>query len=101
LFDAGRRLCSGPAAGKCAVCLPLTGLPPAPLLNRLLYAAGARLTKREIGRADAFVMGSRAIRDSYLALGWLRPGDDATVIPYGIEAGPAAARTGIPAPPLR
>lgn len=101
LFDAGRRLCSGPAAGKCAACLPLTGLSPAPLLNRLLYVARARLTKREIGRADAFVMGSRAIRDSFRALGWLRPGDDAAVIPYGIEAGPAAPRTGIPALPLR
>jgi len=29
LFDARRRLCSGPAAGKCAACLPLTGLSPA------------------------------------------------------------------------
>ena len=101
LFDAGRRLCSGPAPGKCAACLSLTGLPPAPLLNRLLYSARARLTKREIGRADAFVMGSRAVRDSYLALDWLRPGSDAAVIPYGIEAGPALPRTGIPAPPLR
>jgi GT2 family glycosyltransferase/glycosyltransferase involved in cell wall biosynthesis len=103
LFDAGRRLCSGPSPGKCAACLPLTGLPPAPLLNRLLHGARARLTKREIGRADAFVMGSRAIRDSYLALGWLRPGDDAAVIPYGIERppGPAPRRTGVPPSPLR
>src|SRR6185436_7049765 len=30
LFDRERRLCSGPAPGKCAACLPLTGLPPAP-----------------------------------------------------------------------
>ena len=35
LLDAERRLCSGPAPGKCTACLPLTGLPPAPLLNRL------------------------------------------------------------------
>ncbi|HYX23078.1 MAG TPA: glycosyltransferase [Thermoanaerobaculia bacterium] len=106
LFDAGRRLCSGPRPSKCAACLPLTGLPPAAVLNRLLYAARARLTRREMRRADAFVMGSRAIRDSFLALGWLRPEDDVRVIPYGVErsAGPATSatrRTGIPDRPLR
>ena len=106
LFDAGRRLCSGPGPAKCAACLPLTGLPPAPLLNRLLHAARARLTKREIRRADAFVMGSRAIRDSFLALGWLRPGDDVQVIPYGVErpavnATSTPRRPGVPHLPLR
>jgi len=103
LFDAARRLCSGPGPAKCTACLPLTGLPPAPVLNRLLHAARARLTRREMRRADAFVMGSQAIRDSFLALGWLRPEDDVRVIPYGIErpAGPAPRRTGIPDRPLR
>ncbi|HSS78687.1 MAG TPA: glycosyltransferase, partial [Thermoanaerobaculia bacterium] len=106
LFDAGRHLCSGPGPAKCAACLPLTGLPPAPLLNRLLHAARARLTKREIRRAGAFVMGSRAIRDSFLALGWLRPGDDVQVIPYGVErpavnAASAPRRSGVPNLPLR
>jgi glycosyltransferase involved in cell wall biosynthesis len=103
LFDAGRRLCSGPGPAKCSACLPLTGLPPAPLLNRLLHSVRARLTRREIRRADAFVLGSRAIRDSFLALGWLRAGDDVQVIPYGIErpAEPAPRRTGVPQAPLR
>ncbi len=106
LFDANRRLCSGPSPAKCTACLPLTGLPPASLLNRLLHAARARLTKREIRRADAFVMGSRAIRDSFLALGWLRPGDSVQVIPYGVErpavpATGAPRRTGVPNLPLR
>jgi GT2 family glycosyltransferase/glycosyltransferase involved in cell wall biosynthesis len=85
LFDAGRRLCPGPAPAKCAACLPLTGLSPAAALNPLLHAARARLTRREIRRADIFVMGSRAIRDSYRALGWLRMEDPALVLPYGIE----------------
>jgi GT2 family glycosyltransferase/glycosyltransferase involved in cell wall biosynthesis len=103
LFDAGRRLCSGPSPARCSACLPLTALPPAPVLNRLLHAARARLTRREMRRADAFVMGSQALRDSFLSLGWLRPGDDAQVIPYGVErpAEPTPRRSGIPDPPLR
>ncbi len=85
LLDAGRRLCSGPAPARCSACLPLTGLPPAPLLNRALHAARARLTRRALRHADAFVMGSHAIERSFRELGWLRPGDHAFVIPYGIE----------------
>ncbi len=102
LFDGGRRLCSGPSPARCSACLPLTALPPAPLLNRLLHAARARLTRREMRRADAFVMGSQALRDSFLSLGWLRPGDDARVIPYGVER-PAVLpkRIGVPDRPLR
>ena len=95
LLDAERRLCSGPAAGKCSRCLPLTGLPPAPLLNGLLYAGRERLMKRALGHADAFVMGSHAIHQSYLDLGWLRPDDRAFVIPYGIERPPVS-----PLPPI-
>jgi GT2 family glycosyltransferase/glycosyltransferase involved in cell wall biosynthesis len=90
LLDAGRRLCSGPAAGKCTACLPLTRLPPAPLLNRALYAARGRLTRGALRHADAFVMGSHAIQASFRELGWLRPGDRAFVIPYGIERAAAA-----------
>lgn len=103
LFDAWGRLCSGPAPRKCAACLPMTRLPPARALNPALYAWRQRLAKRALARADAFVMGSRAIRDSYLALGWLRPADTAFVIPYGIErpAAPAAGRRRGAEPPLR
>ncbi len=94
LLDAGRRLCSGPAPAKCSACLPLTGLPPAPLLNRALYASRNRLTQGALRHADAFVMGSQAIHQSYLDLGWLRPEDRTFVIPYGIErpGGTAAGR---------
>jgi O-antigen biosynthesis protein len=88
LFDAERRLCSGPAPGKCSACLPLTGLPPAPLLNRLLYAVRGRVMLRALRRADAFVLGSGFIHESALRLGLLRPEDRAYVIPYGVEAGP-------------
>ena len=85
LLDAERRLCSGPAPAKCAACLPMTRLPPAALLNPALYAVRERLTRRAMRRASAFVMGSRALLESYLELGWLRPEDRTFVIPYGIE----------------
>jgi GT2 family glycosyltransferase len=85
LLDAGRRLCPGPAPGRCSACLPMTALPGAPLLNRLLYAGRERLTRRALATADAFVMGSHAILASYRRLGWLPDGRPALVIPYGIE----------------
>jgi glycosyltransferase involved in cell wall biosynthesis len=85
LLDAGRRLCPGPTPGRCSACLPMTALPGAPLLNRLLYAGRQRLTRRALATADAFVMGSHAILASYRELGWLPAGPPALVIPYGIE----------------
>jgi glycosyltransferase involved in cell wall biosynthesis len=88
LLDAGRRLCSGPAAGKCSACLPLTGLPPSPLLNRLLYKVRRRAMLQALRHADAYVMGSRFIHESALRLGLLRPDDRAYVIPYAVEVGP-------------
>jgi GT2 family glycosyltransferase len=101
LLDAGRRLCSGPAPAKCSACLPLTGLAPAPLLNRALYTARGRLTRRALRHADAFVMGSQAIERSYRELGWLRAGDRAFVIPYGIERAGGDAPRRRPGSPLR
>jgi GT2 family glycosyltransferase len=91
LLDDDWRLCSGPAPAKCSACLPLTGLPPAPLLNRALYAARGRLTRGALRQADALVMGSEAIHRSYLELGWLGPEDRVFVLPYGIER-PSGAR---------
>ena len=90
LLDHRRRLCSGPGLGKCAACLPLTRRPPAGLWNRLLYAERGRAARAAFRRADAWLMGSRAIRDSYLALGLLRPEDPAYVVPYGVETPPRA-----------
>jgi GT2 family glycosyltransferase/glycosyltransferase involved in cell wall biosynthesis len=96
LLDRERRPCSGPAPAKCAACLPLTGLPPAPLLNRLLYRYRTAATRRALRGAAAWVMGSRFIRDSYLELGLLRPGDAAHVLQYGVELTPR-----LPRPPRR
>lgn len=105
LCDSARRLCSGPAPGKCAACLPLTGLPPAPAWNRLLYRYRAAATRRALRGAAAYVMGSRFIHDSYLRLGLLRQGDPVHVLSYGIEPVPPARRangpTGPPGGPLR
>jgi GT2 family glycosyltransferase len=101
LLDAGRRLCPGPSPGRCTACLPLTRLPPAPLLNRALYAARGRLLKRVFRQADAFVMGSQAIHQSYLDLGWLAPGAPAFVVPYGIERPPQPVARRRPGTPLR
>jgi glycosyltransferase involved in cell wall biosynthesis len=102
LFDRERRLCSGPAPGKCAVCLPLTGLPPAPAWNRLLYRYRAAATRGALRGAGAYVMPSRFLRDSYLRLGLLRPDDPIHVLPYGVELvarAPRAPRA--PGAPLR
>ncbi len=105
LCDRARRLCSGPAPGKCSACLPLTGLAPAPAWNRALYRYRAAATRRALRGAAAYVMGSRFIHDSYLRLGLLRPGDPVHVLPYGIElvppARPAGGPTGPPGGPLR
>jgi GT2 family glycosyltransferase/glycosyltransferase involved in cell wall biosynthesis len=104
LLDAQRRLCSGPAAGKCSACLPLTGLPPAPLLNRLLYTGRAALMKRMLRKVDAFVMGSQFILDSYRTLGYLPPQAAVAVIPYGVEVppeGPPPHSPRQPGAPLR
>ncbi len=102
LLDAHRRLCSGPAPAKCSACLPLTGLPPAPLLNRLLYRYRNAATAGALRGAAAYVTGSRFLRDSYVQLGLLRPQDPIHVIPYGVELTPAARRPARPpGAPLR
>src|SRR6202040_4210945 len=75
----------GPAPGKGAASLPLTGLPPAAGWNRLLYRYRAAATRRALRSANAYVMGSRFIHDSYLRLGLLRPGGPGHVLTYGIE----------------
>ncbi|MFL6232650.1 MAG: glycosyltransferase [Thermoanaerobaculia bacterium] len=101
LLDAERRLCPGPSPGRCTACLRLTKLPPAPLLNRALYAARGGLLKRVFHQADAFVMGSQAIHQSYLDLGWLDRGVPAFVVPYGIERPPQPGTRRRPGTPLR
>ena len=95
-----RELCAGPGPGKCARCLPLTSLPPAALTNRSLYLWRGRVLRRALEAADAVVMGSRFIADSYRDLGWLPR--SARVIPYGVEtAGGAKSPRRAPSLPLR
>jgi len=89
LLDAWGGLCSGPGLAKCAACRPLTRLP---LLNRPLYGYRFILMKSVLRKADAFVMGSRFLHQSYLDLGCLRPEDQAFVIPYGVELAPRLKR---------
>ncbi|HLX08186.1 MAG TPA: glycosyltransferase [Thermoanaerobaculia bacterium] len=102
LCDRERRLCSGPEPGKCAACLPLTGLPPAAAWNRLLYRYRAAATARALRGASAYVMPSRFLHASYLRLGLLRPGDPAHVLSYGVElAAPAPRPPRPPGAPLR
>jgi len=89
LLDAWGRLCSGPGLARCAACRPLTRLP---LLNRALYSYRFALMKDVLRKADALVMGSRFVHQSYIDLGYLRPGDRAFVIPYGVELAPRLPR---------
>jgi O-antigen biosynthesis protein len=102
LLDRWRRACSGPGAGKCSRCLPLTGLPGAALWNRLLYGYRARLLRRVLRGAEARIAGSRYVVDSHRALGVLRPTDEVHVLPYGVELGrPAERPPRAPGAPLR
>jgi GT2 family glycosyltransferase/glycosyltransferase involved in cell wall biosynthesis len=100
LLDASRRPCPGPEPARCTRCLPLTGVAPAALWSNLLYRRRASVLRRALAGAAAVVMGSEAIRDSFRALGWLRP-DEGQVIPYGIEPPPPPAARGPVALPLR
>ena len=94
-----RELCAGPAPGKCSRCLPLTGVPPAALTNRSLYLWRWRVLRRALEAADAVVMGSRFIAESYRELGWLPA--SARVIPYGVESAAVKAPRRAPSLPLR
>lgn len=98
LLDARGRLCSGPGLAKCAACRPLTGLP---LLNRTLYRYRFALMKDVLRSADALVMGSRFLHQSYVGLGYLRPEDPAFIIPYGVELAPRLPRSRRKEQPLR
>ena len=103
LLDRDRRLCSGPGLGKCSRCLPATGLPPAPLWNRALYAERRRLARRALQSASAVVLGSRFILDSYRALGLLPDGAPVHLVPYGVETDGLApcSKPSEPRPPGR
>jgi glycosyltransferase involved in cell wall biosynthesis len=98
LLHASRAPCPGPAAGRCAACLPLTGIAPAGLWSRLLHLRRAAVMRGVLRDASAVVMGSRFILDSYRSLGWLA---DGIVLPYGIEFREPAGPRGPVTRPVR
>jgi glycosyltransferase involved in cell wall biosynthesis/GT2 family glycosyltransferase len=94
LFDRDGNRCSGPAPAKCARCATLTRIEPAGISNRLLHAMRRSTARAAVGACDAYVVGSRAIRDDYVRAGIVPPSKPIHVIPYGIEivASPDARR---------
>lgn len=84
LLDANNHTCPGPRPARCSDCLPLTALPPAAILNQLLYALRERLSRRIWRRYAALVMGSRFIADDFRRRGWIRDEDRIHVLPYGV-----------------
>ncbi|MCU1349456.1 MAG: glycosyltransferase [Acidobacteria bacterium] len=92
LFDRDGNRCSGPSPEKCARCATLTRVPPAPLWNRLLHAARRAAARSAFLAADAYVVGSRSIRDDYVRAGIVPRAKAIHMIPYGV---------GVIAPPER
>jgi GT2 family glycosyltransferase/glycosyltransferase involved in cell wall biosynthesis len=83
LLHASGEICTGPSPVKCARCRPLTGLPPAAVLNPALHALRAALMRRALA-ADRYVAGSRFLVRSWGETGWLPGGAPVEVVPYGI-----------------
>jgi glycosyltransferase involved in cell wall biosynthesis/GT2 family glycosyltransferase len=99
LFDDHGNRCSGPAAGKCARCAPLTRIAPAAVTNRLMHAMRKSAARAAIRACDAFVAGSSAIRYDYERAGVIPPSKAIHVIPYGVEiAAPREKRAAARAP---
>ncbi|MEO6323528.1 MAG: glycosyltransferase [Thermoanaerobaculia bacterium] len=93
LFDRDGRRCTGPAPGKCARCATLTRIPPEAVTNRIVHILRRRAARKAVGACDAFVAGSRAIRDDYVRAGAIPTGRPFHVIPYGVDIeAPLAAR---------
>jgi GT2 family glycosyltransferase/glycosyltransferase involved in cell wall biosynthesis len=95
LLDAERRLCAGPTASRCDRCLPLTSRPPRRLWNAALLGLRNARLRRALRQADARICGSRALADSFRALGWLTADEAIDILEYGVPAvtmAPRAAR---------
>jgi glycosyltransferase involved in cell wall biosynthesis/GT2 family glycosyltransferase len=85
LFHASGQRCSGPGLSKCAACAPLTRIAPASLWNRALHLVRRRTARAALSVADAYVMGSRFIRDDYARAGLLSKETPVFVLPYGVD----------------
>lgn len=79
-------LCPGPTPMRCARCLPQTSMPPATLASAALHVARARWIRRQLAHADAVIMGSRFIADSYARWRILPEQTAVHVVPYGVPA---------------
>jgi len=95
------RLCAGPGLLRCSRCLPLTRVPPAALWNPALHAVRRRTARRAFSKADAIVMGSRFIEESFRGGGWIGPRARTHVVAYGVSVGEARRPAARPGPPLR
>jgi O-antigen biosynthesis protein len=92
LCDRDHTLCSGPAAFKCARCLPMTNLPPATLNSAILQRARRTWIRRQLSHATAVVAGSQFIADSYRRWQVLPSTTPVHVIDYGVQMEQAPAR---------
>jgi glycosyltransferase involved in cell wall biosynthesis/GT2 family glycosyltransferase len=84
LWRANDTLCPGPKPKRCSWCLPLTKKPPRSLLNPLLYRLRTSLVRRQLRKADAYVMGSDTVRSWYSDAGFLDPTAPVYVLAYGV-----------------
>lgn len=93
LWHADQRLCQGPSPARCAGCLPLTGMRPRGALNRALHVVRARMMRRSLRGAFAYVMGSETVRNWYAEAGMFAPGAPVHVLEYGVEQPQRRAET--------
>jgi glycosyltransferase involved in cell wall biosynthesis/GT2 family glycosyltransferase len=92
LFDRDGNRCTGAGFEKCARCVTLTKVAPAPLTNRLLHAARRSAAHDAIAAADAYVAGSEAIRDDHIRAGVIDSAKPFHVIPYGVSVAATTPR---------
>ncbi|HKO56981.1 MAG TPA: glycosyltransferase [Thermoanaerobaculia bacterium] len=93
-FDRHGNRCSGPAVDKCARCVTLTNIAAS---NRLLHAVRRRAAQAALDAADAYIVGSEAIRGDYAPM-LKKP---IHVIPYGIAVNARCTPRPPAARPLR
>ncbi|HEX3108063.1 MAG TPA: glycosyltransferase [Thermoanaerobaculia bacterium] len=98
-YDRNGKRCSGPAIGKCARCADLTSIHPSGITNRLMHVLRRRAAKRALATADAFIAGSKAVRDDYA--GSVPRSTPFHVIPYGVAISQSSERRGPVRKPLR
>jgi O-antigen biosynthesis protein len=92
LCDRDGRECPGPAALRCARCLPLTSKPPATLASAALHRVRRAVFRHQLAKVDAVVGGSRFVLERSARFGIWPASTPTHVVPYGVPA--AAPPTG-------